>query len=446
MRWTLTVRSAGEWSERVQPPGSAEPPAADGGDLLVDRFIGHVARSLLEDMPALADEMTRRIVAYQRVYALPAALQIDDVRADVEENLGHMLRALAGMEPLDFGLTRAFARRRAEQGVPVAALLHAYRVSAEVIWDHHLAAGHRLGLDQFGLDEILDGAAKLWALTNTCCAVISQAYDDTSTERARRAERERLLVLDALFDGRVQDLRPMVDVARLLDLPERDRLVAVVAELSPSSPGTEALTRVDSALRMAGFRSAWRVRDRRQVGVVVVGTRPGSLGGVRAVLAGRATSRVGVSPVYADLADTRRHVSLAELALRSLPPGAAGTALFEEHLVDALVARSPDLAERVAAGVLGPVLGLAPGERALLLATLEAWVAAGGSAGTTAERLFCHRNTVRNRLQRVEELTGRSLAEPASVTDVCVALTALRLGPARLAEATGASDTAPAGH
>jgi DNA-binding PucR family transcriptional regulator len=43
--------------------------------------------------------------------------------------------------------------------------------------------------------------------------------------------------------------------------------------------------------------------------------------------------------------------------------------------------------------------------------------------------LFCHANTVRYRLRRVEKLTGRSLEDPRDVADIRAAIVALRLLP-----------------
>ena len=45
----------------------------------------------------------------------------------------------------------------------------------------------------------------------------------------------------------------------------------------------------------------------------------------------------------------------------------------------------------------------------------------------TAEQLYCHRNTVRNRLQRVEELSGQSLSDPRGIAGLSIAAEGARL-------------------
>lgn len=395
-------------------------------DVVEDPFIQRVADSLMGSSEVLTDEMVRRVVSQDPFFAHASLRSHDAVRADVKENLGQILRGLAGAEPLDFELARILARRRAEQGVPVAAMLHAYRVAAQVLWDHYLEAGHLLGMSaEFELDQILDGAAKLWAITNTYCSVISQTYDDLGTERGRRSERARMLLLDALLEGRVEDLPPSSEMLRLLDLPERQPFVVVVAEMR--SAGEEVLPRIDQVLRHEGRLSTWRVTRQRKIGVVALDAIAGSSTALRDSLIDLATSRVGLSPAFTDLVDTARHVSLADLALRSSPPGGKGVVLFEEHPVGALIARSPELGERIASLVLGSVLALDPGDRDTLLATLAAWIESGGSVARVGERLFCHRNTVRNRMQRIEALTGKSLTDPIGSAEVYVAATAARL-------------------
>ena len=72
------------------------------------------------------------------------------------------------------------------------------------------------------------------------------------------------------------------------------------------------------------------------------------------------------------------------------------------------------------------MLALPAAEGDLLLSTLRAWCAADGATSTAAACLHVHRNTVRYRLRRVEELTGRSLTRPAGIAELQLALAAVR--------------------
>ena len=74
--------------------------------------------------------------------------------------------------------------------------------------------------------------------------------------------------------------------------------------------------------------------------------------------------------------------------------------------------------EAFARGVLGPLAG--PGH-ADLHATLEQFHAHHGRLTVAAAALGVHRNTVRRRLRRVEELTGRSLEDPRDRAELWVA-------------------------
>ncbi|MGW5799620.1 helix-turn-helix domain-containing protein [Streptomyces bacillaris] len=98
----------------------------------------------------------------------------------------------------------------------------------------------------------------------------------------------------------------------------------------------------------------------------------------------------------------------------------------DERWSAVLVAGAPELSARLLAEVFGPLLALAPAERALLVRTLDAWLECGGSVGRAAVRLRCHRNTVFNRLRRLERLTSRSLSHPCELVETVLALEALR--------------------
>ncbi|WP_433255929.1 helix-turn-helix domain-containing protein [Streptosporangium sp. CA-135522] len=87
----------------------------------------------------------------------------------------------------------------------------------------------------------------------------------------------------------------------------------------------------------------------------------------------------------------------------------------------------PELAGRLGGVILRPVLTLDPADREVLLGTLEAWLRCEGSAVRAAGQLYCHRNTVFNRIRRIEQLTGRSLARPLDIVELSLALDAVRL-------------------
>jgi DNA-binding PucR family transcriptional regulator len=72
--------------------------------------------------------------------------------------------------------------------------------------------------------------------------------------------------------------------------------------------------------------------------------------------------------------------------------------------------------------VLGAVLDLPQEQSTLLLQTLAAWRDNAGSADATATQLFCHPNTVRQRLRKVESSTGRSLSNPQAAAEIILAL------------------------
>ncbi|QEW01646.1 helix-turn-helix domain-containing protein [Microbacterium lushaniae] len=64
-----------------------------------------------------------------------------------------------------------------------------------------------------------------------------------------------------------------------------------------------------------------------------------------------------------------------------------------------------------------------------LMPTLRTFLGAGLSVARTADILFVHRNTVRYRLQRIQELTGLSLSETDHIVQLALALQVLKPEP-----------------
>lgn len=90
--------------------------------------------------------------------------------------------------------------------------------------------------------------------------------------------------------------------------------------------------------------------------------------------------------------------------------------------VSLLAAVPDDLRRSFAARVLGPVRDYDERHQSELLATLEVFLACSGSWSRTAAALHLHVNTVRYRIARIEELTGRDLGTFADRVDFLLAL------------------------
>jgi DNA-binding PucR family transcriptional regulator len=80
-----------------------------------------------------------------------------------------------------------------------------------------------------------------------------------------------------------------------------------------------------------------------------------------------------------------------------------------ERLPEALLLSSPELTDSLLQTRLRGLLDLSGDERGLLLETLATWVSTGGSATRSAQALHCHRNTVLNRIHRIEGLIEQRL-------------------------------------
>jgi purine catabolism regulator len=85
---------------------------------------------------------------------------------------------------------------------------------------------------------------------------------------------------------------------------------------------------------------------------------------------------------------------------------------------------SQEVVRGFADAVLAPLDQLDPRERLDLLGTLDQWLRVNGAWEPAAERLSLHRNTVRNRIDRIAALTGRHLDNGEDRMELWLALKA----------------------
>jgi hypothetical protein len=227
-------------------------------------------------------------------------------------------------------------------------------------------------------------------------------------------------LLDALLDGET-DSHVANLAARAWSFPVKGRYAVVVRQaVSRAAPAEHP--KPPSVID--GIRVLWRSRPDCQIGIVVLGDA--EVPAFAAALPVTPGWRVGVSLPVGGLAGLFRGRQLAELAARTIT-AEHGVTCVQHRITAALLTSRLDLAGELSGHVLARLLELSQAHRDVLLDTFTAWLSADGSMRRAAGPLYCHRNTVLNRLRRLEKLTSRSLSTPKDLVELTLAVEAFQL-------------------
>jgi PucR C-terminal helix-turn-helix domain/GGDEF-like domain len=365
-----------------------------------------IARRLLLRGDELADQMTAAIKAAVPFYR-NGGVDHDTLRATSLVHLQAILGSLGRNRATTSPESRENGRRRAAAGVPLAAILEAYRVAARFIWEQVADAARSVGANG---EIVLQAGSEMWQILDTYSQELADGYREEAAARALSAEQQRSALFQALFEGHLAATNPW-EAAELLRLPPNGPLVVVAAEVP--AIGQHALSRAEQALRDVGLSSAWRLLPDVEIGVVSVPGPAAQLDRLADALAACATGRVGISPPYNDLRATPQALTLARIALTSTLPH-RGVTVFDRELLAAAAIGAPEVMNHLAQTTLAGLAGLPDKDRAILLETFEAWLENNGSAQAAAEQLYVHRNTIHHRLRKLEQHTGQDLANPRS--------------------------------
>jgi hypothetical protein len=398
------------------------------------------------------DEVTAAMVTQFAAEISP--LQHDDqllglLAASTDENVVAVLHALEhGIDARTLEAPPAaieYARRLAQRGVPVSALLRAYRLGLAAFVEHMLAE-----IAAAGADPAVTSAAGITMIR------VSHGYVDHVSERvvsAYEAEREawarhhwtvRAGRITALLEGTLEEVRGAetrlgyrlagIHVAafvwlegRLVDRGEEPvRLERLVTAAATALGTAHLFLPADEAVGRAWF-------------TVPEGMTAAAVGAALLEAGGEAT-RVTLGNPGLGLGGFRRSNRQAQQTRRvSLAAGAhaARAVSFAEVGVVALLCEDLDAARTWVSDTLGP-LADDDENAARLRETARVFLAMGSSHTAAGELLATHKNTVQYRVQKAEQLRGRPFREERS--DVEVALAACHvLGPAVL-RPTGSTD------
>ena len=396
-----------------------------------------VYETILREIPELRDD--------KPVLALLAS-SVDSNVDTVIQIVQHRIDLTAVRAP---AAAVEYARRLAQRGTALTALLRAYRVGHACFADWMLKELARQAADA----EVISAA------TLSMSKTVAGYIDQTSEEMVAAYTQERenwLRNRSTALAARIRDLLSgeRIDVAvaeAALGYRLHQYHVGVVCWVGDAARTSDEITRLDRAVSHVAAHAAC-------AGEPVFLPRDESSAWAWLPLGIRDTfeSAAGMTDVDADI-----HFAFGDVAR-----GAAGFRLTHQQAIAAqgvaLAGGSPapravlfgqvapvammlSSAGLLRAWVLRTLAGLATDDEhhARLRETLLVFLRTGGSYKTTAEQLTLHKNTVQYRIHKAEETLGRPVA--GSRQDVELALLASHwLGSAVLRPAAAGPDHVPA--
>jgi hypothetical protein len=368
-------------------------------------------RDCLEDVDSLVGlyvEEVSRLDNYQ------AAVDPSDLRETARACFEMLLRLIGGLPaPEELLLTpERLGRRRAHQGVPLDRLMQAVRMDFRVLWNAFLDR-----TPAPDLPELTRGAVRVWEAVEYHTVHAHAAYLDEVAVMARERARERTALIGRLLSSDGRDPQLVAQTATLLQVDAQADVAVVVAP-----PESQARLREAAGSRLAGRGTHLQQHHGMLVllAVLPAGTAEPSDAWLEGV-------PCAVGPVARGLARLPDVVRVTEAVAAVLDPGTSGPVTLADAWMPVAVARLGPTAAVLADSVLAGLDPLPDHERRRLLEAVTAYCGSG-SVAEAGRTLYCHRNTVLNRLNRFAELTGYRPTRPA---DAATVLFALRCAGAR---------------
>lgn len=354
------------------------------------------------DVERLSGEIADDILTGEHAYA-ESRVPREGLVAIVTENLQSLLHSFDG-GGLDLDPARRTGRIKAEYGIELAGVLHAYRLAGLRLWNELEVLS---GSEASSRTVLFALGSRLWSSLDDLSTAAAEAHREVTGERDRWAARSKFAAVIDLLSPEIGAER-RADAARTLMLEECGRFLVIV------------MTGSSSAVEILGARSHWAEHDGLTVCLLAASPKSETVITASGV-------RVGISREFSGLSEVIEAERQARIALCCLGTRREGISHYGDEPLDVILAGQPDEARLLVGRILAGVCTLPVADRDILLETFAAWVDSDGSPAATGEILHCHRNTVTYRLRRLESLTGRSPASPRDCSELTMALRAVRL-------------------
>ena len=277
-------------------------------------------------------------------------------------------------------------------GRALESVLAAYRVGATATWRTFSTAAVRAELDPA---TIADLAQACFAYIDEIASASAAGYARAQSRDAGQREARTRGLIERVLAGQA-DTPTTRELAREIGwaVPEYLRVALLVDRIAAPPMGVAA------AIDEGGFALLPAVSS--QAAIAQWGR---SLG--------RGWAAVGAPVPRSQAAASRGHAQVLRLAREAggVPPQPVMFA--EDHLPALILAATPDLVRLLRRRMLAPLEGIAPDRAVVLEETLRSWLLHDGSRSAVAADLTVHPQTVAYRMERVRDLFGEALTDPA---------------------------------
>jgi sugar diacid utilization regulator len=401
-----------------------------------ERAVAIIVGRFLERLDDVVERSADAIWNVVPSYGRSGQPLLEDVQESVRDNAATLSRTLQEgrqvrkeeLEPIE-----KVGARRAEAGIPLDDVLHAYRTVFRVCWDV-LADECRAYEGDEALEASLQLAEAVLRYTDTISRAVAEAYSRAQRAIVREQEGARREFLADLLYG-ASDIAPedMLARAHTFGYDLSLSYVALVGIGPGKDNRKEAM--VSAAATNLVVRAAEPIvlqRNEQTIALVPVDDEAELVPEKLVAELGQGWS-FGMGGPALGLEGVRRAYLEAKEALE------IGIALeiedpvfrFDDLLLYHFLRVEPGLIDRFVAQMLGPLLEYDVRRKGELVRTMEAFFDADGSVKLAGEALFAHPHTVTYRLKQVEKLTGWSLRNPEDKLRLHLALRAYRLARAR---------------
>lgn len=194
------------------------------------------ARVLLEALPELTDRLVEALREQEPAYRSAIEADAAEIWQEVHHSLRHNVASL--IQPREFReaahrTSRRIGEIRAEQGLPLDAVLHAFRMGGAMVWQDLVDETAHRHPDDIRL--LVHVAADVWNFVDEHCGVVADAYRQAERRLAWRRENRQRLMTAALLDGTAQ-IAELPDAAAMLGLPEHGRYAVLAVATARRAP------------------------------------------------------------------------------------------------------------------------------------------------------------------------------------------------------------------